>query len=102
MVQNRHRVVAKHPRRVIDRGFARAPRAAVIVHDYHVILREFGHLIGFPDLAIASSLAKEDEGLALTVNFKIDFSVIRSYCRHLCLRGLRVALPLNLVASLSF
>jgi len=59
VIEQRHGIVAEHARRVIDRWFARTPRAAVVVHDHLMIFGEFRHLIHLPDLAVTSGLAEK-------------------------------------------
>src|SRR5690349_6557528 len=82
LFQNCRSVVAKNPRGIVDRRFARFSGAAIIMDDHQMVFRELGNLITLPNLPVAGGLAKKDEWPSPSVRFIKDFSVAELDNRH--------------------
>src|SRR5258706_1316243 len=83
MIEHRHRVVTKHPRRIVDGWPARPAGAAVVENDHPMIFSEFRQLKNLPDLAIRRRLAAKQKRLPPAMLFVIDLRVLDSHCWHL-------------------
>ena len=88
VIEDRNRIVAKHPCRIIDRRLARPSGAAIVVGNHLVVPRKLGDLEELPNLPVAGRLTEKDEWLSLALDVVVNFIVSDLYRWHLALQVL--------------